>query len=70
MAEKPDFPREYHNHTIDFSIKDKDKATLMRNCIIKFLEERNMILDTHKGIVWLDKPNAKMAKALKEGVGL
>lgn len=40
------------------------------NAVLNFLEERNMILDTHKGIIWLDEPNAKLSKALKQGINL
>ena len=40
------------------------------NAVLNFLEKRNMILDTHKGIIWLNKPNAELMKALKQGLKL
>ena len=50
-------------------IKKRLKKQIMHqtlNAVLEYLEERNMILDTHKGIIWLDKPNAELMKALKE----
>jgi len=40
------------------------------NVVLLYLEERNVILDTHKGIFWLDKPNSLLAKELKEAISL
>jgi hypothetical protein len=38
------------------------------NLIIKFLEERGMIIDTHKGIVWIYNPSPKIRTAIERGV--
>jgi hypothetical protein len=38
------------------------------NIILEFLEERGMIVDTHKGIVWIYNPSPKIRKAIERGV--
>ena len=38
------------------------------NLIIEFLEERGMIVDTHKGIVWIYNPSPKIRTAIERGV--
>ena len=38
------------------------------NLILEFLEERGMIADTHKGIVWIYNPSPKIKTAIEKGV--
>ena len=38
------------------------------NLILQFLEERGMIVDTHKGIVWIYNPSPKIRTAIERGV--
>jgi hypothetical protein len=38
------------------------------NIILEFLEERGMIADTHKGIVWIYNPSPKIRTAIERGV--
>jgi response regulator of citrate/malate metabolism len=38
------------------------------NLILSFLEERGMIVDTHKGIVWIYNPSPKIKTAIERGV--
>jgi hypothetical protein len=38
------------------------------NLILEFLEERGMIADTHKGIVWIYNPSPKIRTAIERGV--
>jgi len=38
------------------------------NLILEFLEERGMIVDTHKGIVWIYNPSPKIRTAIERGV--
>lgn len=54
-------------------LKKKLKKQIMHqtlNTVLAYLEKRNMILDTHKGIIWLDEPSKKLLKALKQGTHL
>ena len=37
------------------------------NLILKYLEERGMILDGHKGILWIYNPSPKLRKAIQMG---
>lgn len=37
------------------------------NLILQYLEERGMILDTHKGILWIYNPSPKLKNAIKKG---
>jgi len=34
------------------------------NLILRYLEERGMILDSHKGILWIYNPSPKLRKAI------
>lgn len=38
------------------------------NVILKYLEEKGMIFDGRKGIVWLERPNEKFKKLIEEGI--
>lgn len=38
------------------------------NLILDYLEERNMILDGRKGVLWIRNDNSKMRAAIEEGV--
>lgn len=35
------------------------------NVILKYLEERGMIIDSHKGILWIYNPSPKLKKAME-----
>lgn len=35
------------------------------NLILAYLEEKGMIIDSHKGILWIYNPNIKLKKALE-----
>lgn len=35
------------------------------NLILKYLEEKGMIIDTHKGILWIYNPSPKLRKAIE-----
>lgn len=35
------------------------------NVILKYLEERGMIIDSHKGILWIYNPSPKLKRALE-----
>lgn len=35
------------------------------NVILKYLEERGMIIDGHKGILWIYNPSPKLKRALE-----
>ena len=37
------------------------------NLILRYLEERGMILDSHKGILWIYNPSPKLKKAIERG---
>ena len=37
------------------------------NLILEYLEERGMILDSHKGILWIYNPSPKLKKAIERG---
>jgi hypothetical protein len=34
------------------------------NLILRYLEERGMIIDSHKGILWIYNPSPKLRKAI------
>ena len=36
------------------------------NVILEYLEEKGMIIDSHKGILWIYNPSLKLKKALEE----
>ena len=38
------------------------------NLILLYLEEKGMILDSRKGILWIHNSNPKLRKAIKEGI--
>ena len=35
------------------------------NLILRYLEEKGMILDSHKGILWIYNPSPKLRKAIE-----
>ena len=35
------------------------------NVILKYLEEKGMIVDSHKGILWIYNPSPKLRKAIE-----
>ncbi|MEK6915946.1 MAG: hypothetical protein AABW89_05400 [Nanoarchaeota archaeon] len=35
------------------------------NVILKYLEEKGMIIDSHKGILWVYNPSPKLKKAIE-----
>ena len=37
------------------------------NVILKYLEERNIILDGNKGILWIKNDSPKLREAIKKG---
>lgn len=37
------------------------------NLILQYLEEKGMILDTHKGILWIYNPSPKLKNAIEKG---
>ena len=37
------------------------------NVILNYLENRGMIIDSHKGILWIYNPNPKLRKAIEKG---
>lgn len=38
------------------------------NLIIGYLEEKGLIVDSHKGILWIYNPNPKLKKAIENGI--
>lgn len=38
------------------------------NVILKYLEDKGMIIDGHKGILWIYNPSPKLKKAIQKGV--
>ena len=36
------------------------------NLILVYLEEKDMILDSHKGILWIYNPSSKLRKAIEK----
>jgi len=49
-------------------LKRKLPAQIMHqtlNLILKYFEERGMILDSHKGILWIYNPSPKLKKAIE-----
>jgi len=36
------------------------------NLILKYLEEKGMIIDSHKGILWIYNPSPKLRKAIEK----
>ena len=37
------------------------------NIIIKYMEDRGLIIDGHKGILWIYNPSPKLKEAIKKG---
>ncbi len=37
------------------------------NLILQYLEEKGMIIDSRKGILWIYNPSPKLQKAIKKG---
>ena len=37
------------------------------NIILDYLEKRNMIIDGHKGILWIHNPSQKLKRAIQRG---
>jgi len=37
------------------------------NLILEYLEEKGMIVDSHKGILWVYAPSKKLQKAIAKG---
>ena len=37
------------------------------NLILAYLEEKGMIIDSHKGILWIYNPSPKLKKAIEKG---
>lgn len=37
------------------------------NLILDYLEERGMIIDSHKGILWIYNPSPKLRRAIEQG---
>lgn len=38
------------------------------NVILNYLEDKGMIIDSHKGILWIYNPSSKLKKAMQKGV--
>ena len=38
------------------------------NVILNYLEDKRMIIDGHKGILWIYNPSTKLKKAIQKGV--
>mgnify|MGYP001596744695 CR=1 FL=1 len=37
------------------------------NLILKYMENRGLVLDSHKGILWIYNPSPKLKKAIEKG---
>src|SRR3989344_4921943 len=51
-------------------LKEKLPKEIMHqtlNLILQYLEERGMLADTHKGIIWLYNPSLKLNRAISKG---
>ncbi|MEK6925761.1 MAG: hypothetical protein AABW50_00630 [Nanoarchaeota archaeon] len=51
-------------------IKEKLPKQIMHqtlNIILDYLEKRGMIIDSHKGILWIYNPNPRLRKAIEKG---
>jgi len=54
-------------------IKRRLPAKIMHqtlNVILKYLEDKNMIIDGHKGILWIYNPSKKLRKAIENGMSI
>ncbi len=38
------------------------------NIILTYLEQRGMIYDSRKGVIWLEPPSAKLGKLIEDGI--
>ena len=38
------------------------------NLILEYLEEKGLIIDSHKGILWIYNPDKKLQKAIAKGI--
>jgi len=38
------------------------------NVVLTYLEERGLIVDSHKGVLWTYNPSKKLEKAINEGM--
>lgn len=37
------------------------------NVILQYMEERGLIIDSHKGVLWIYNPSPKLKKAIEKG---
>ena len=37
------------------------------NIVLDYMEQRGMIIDSHKGILWIFNPNSKLKRAIENG---
>ena len=37
------------------------------NVILKYLEDKGLIVDSHKGVLWIYNPSQKLRKAIERG---
>jgi len=37
------------------------------NLILEYMENRGLIIDSHKGIIWIYNPSPKLKKAIEKG---
>ncbi len=52
-------------------LKKRLKKQMMHqtlNMVIEYLENKNMIIDSHKGIIWIHNPSKKLKKIVEGGV--
>ena len=52
-------------------IKKRLKKKMMHqtlNQVLDYLEDRNMIIDHHKGVLWTHNPNKGLKKAIEVGL--
>ncbi len=51
-------------------LKEKLPKQIMHqtlNIILNYLEKRGMIIDSHKGILWIYNPSPRLKKAIEKG---
>jgi len=51
-------------------LKEKLPKQIMHqtlNIVLGYLEKRGMIIDSHKGILWVYNPSQKLKKAIEKG---
>jgi hypothetical protein len=52
-------------------LKKKLKKQMMHqtlNIVLEYLENKNMILDTHRGIIWIYNPNKRLKAYIENGM--